>query len=815
MKKNISLLLAFILIISCSTSKDRFLNRKYHKVTTKFNVLFNGKEAFKIGKKILEDVYEDNFFELLSVEPIFLRGENVDNSTIIPGFQRAEEKAVKAIQKHSMNIKNFQKNPLIDDSYILLGKARYFDRRFFPSLEAFNYIMENYSKPKTYLEARIWREKTNIRLNNNELAINNLRGISKRLINNSDFSGTLNASLAQAFLNNNRLDSAKYFIKKAAINEKKHNTKARYLYITGQLFEKLNEKDSAIWAFKKIKSIRRKISRKFYINSIIKLFILDENESLVNKKAKLKRELNNFQNRNYKHYIFTGLANISNKNGEDSLANRYFLLSQKSSNIDIYTKIYNYNSIIDYNFKKGDYINSGKYIDSLISLYNSEDIERKILKRRKESLSEVIKYENIVKETDSIIKLINMNPDERFSFFSLYIKERKNKELDSLLKKKKKKKTPFFNFNEKNKFYFYNSNLILLGKQKFRSFWGNRPNVDNWRVISDIAVSTSYLNKKNRIKTKNKIAYDTPEYLISNIPSDKKQVESINQINENAYLKLGLMYKQRFGKNLLAIDRFETLLRKNPTSKIKVQILYHLYKINQKREDSLANYYRSKIIKNFPKTPFAILLKDSNNYINLKKETDESLYNNLYKMYIRGEYLEILIKINEIRAFISGTKFESKIALLKANVIGRIYGVSKWKKELEAVSLTYPESIEGKFAKNLILKILRSNYLKEKKASYNNYKWIFVFNNNEQEKLNNFYFKIKNILIDSKVKWTLSKDFYNIDNSLVVIHGIKDRNEKDKWMTDWFEETKFIVELNNFVALASEYRNLMKNKISL
>ena len=289
MKKNISLLLAFILIISCSTSKDRFLNRKYHKVTTRFNVLFNGKEAFKIGKKILEDVYEDNFFELLSVEPIFLRGENIDNSTIIPGFQRAEEKAVKAIQKHSMNIKNFQKNPLIDDSYILLGKARYFDRRFFPSLEAFNYIMENHSKPKTYLEARIWREKTNIRLNNNELAINNLRGISKRLINNSDFSGTLNASLAQAFLNNNRLDSAKYFIKKAAVNEKKYNTKARYLYITGQLFEKLNEKDSAIWAFKEIKSIRRKISRKFYINSIIKLFILDENESLENKKAKLNR----------------------------------------------------------------------------------------------------------------------------------------------------------------------------------------------------------------------------------------------------------------------------------------------------------------------------------------------------------------------------------------------------------------------------------------------------------------------------------------------------------------------------------------------
>ena len=66
---------------------------------------------------------------MLSVEPISLRGENIDNSTIIPGFQKAEEKSVKAIQKHSMNIKGYQKNLLIDDAYILLGKSRYFDRR--------------------------------------------------------------------------------------------------------------------------------------------------------------------------------------------------------------------------------------------------------------------------------------------------------------------------------------------------------------------------------------------------------------------------------------------------------------------------------------------------------------------------------------------------------------------------------------------------------------------------------------------------------------------------------------------------------------
>ena len=805
----------FFILISCSTSKDRFLNRNYHKVTTKYNVLFNGKESFKVGKKILEEIYEDDFFNLLSVEPIFLRGESIDNSTIIPGFQRAEEKSVKAIQKHSMNIKGYQKNRLIDDAYILLGKSRYFDRRFFQALESFNYIMENYSNPKTYLEARIWREKTNIRLNNNELAINNLRGISEKLINKSVFSGMLNASLAQAYLNDKKLDSAKFFIKKAAINEKKYSYKVRYFYITGQLFEKLNNKDSAIWAYNKIKLMKRKISRKFYINSIIKLAILDENETLESKKNKIKRELKNYQNQELKHYLYSGLGKILNKNGDDSLANEYYLLSQNSSKVDIYTKINNYNSILDYNFQKSDFINSGKYIDSLMVLYQPNEIERKTLKRRKESLTDIIRYEKIVNETDSIIKLIKMDFNERFSFFSSLIKERKENELDSLKNIKKKKKISFLNFNNKDKFYFYNSNLILLGQQKFKSVWGNRPNSDNWRLISDIKLLKAYQDDSNINKTKTEIAYDTPEYLISNIPKDKIKIDSIIKLNENSLLQLGLIYKQRFGKNFLASEKLRALIKKNPSSNIEVQALYHLYKIYQNKNDSLSNFFRSRIVKEFPSTPFAILLKDLNNFKNLERETSESLYNNLYKMYSKGQYLDLLIKIKGISAFISGTKFESKLALLKANVIGRIYGVSRWKKELEVISLTYPESIEGKFSKKLFMNISRSNNLKEKKVSYKNYKWIFVFNNNEMDKLNNFYLKIKKVLIDSKVKWTLSKDLYNIESSLIVIHGIKDKKEKDKWIADFNEETKFILESNNFVALTSDFRNLMKNKVSL
>ena len=61
-----------LLISACSTKKNRFTNRQYHRLNTKYNVMFNGQEALKMGETILSETIEDNFFDLLDVEPILL-----------------------------------------------------------------------------------------------------------------------------------------------------------------------------------------------------------------------------------------------------------------------------------------------------------------------------------------------------------------------------------------------------------------------------------------------------------------------------------------------------------------------------------------------------------------------------------------------------------------------------------------------------------------------------------------------------------------------------------------------------------------------
>src|SRR5210317_891747 len=153
-------LLILILLASCSRKKDNFISRSWHSVGTEYNILYNGDLALEQGKTDLIGQYVDNYWEVLPVERMQIHEE-----IMMPGqsknqnFERAEEKAVKAIQKHSMNIKGKERNPQIDETYLLLGKARYYDQRFIPALEAFNYILFKYPASNNINHAKVWREK--------------------------------------------------------------------------------------------------------------------------------------------------------------------------------------------------------------------------------------------------------------------------------------------------------------------------------------------------------------------------------------------------------------------------------------------------------------------------------------------------------------------------------------------------------------------------------------------------------------------------------------------------------------------------------
>lgn len=101
-----------LFVVACSTKKNTFLTRNNHALSTKYNILYNGGIALDKGVEELKTQYNDNFWEQLPIE----RMQVAETKATIPGqekkkanFERAEDKAIKAIQKHSMNIQGSEK----------------------------------------------------------------------------------------------------------------------------------------------------------------------------------------------------------------------------------------------------------------------------------------------------------------------------------------------------------------------------------------------------------------------------------------------------------------------------------------------------------------------------------------------------------------------------------------------------------------------------------------------------------------------------------------------------------------------------------
>ena len=267
------ILCLLLVLSSCSRKNNSFLSRNLHAVGTEYNTLYNGNLALQAGLDNIEASYQDNYWDILPVERLSvkeaIRVSTDDQSD--PNFELAEEKAVKAVQKHSMQIDGEEVNPQIDEAYMLLGKARYYDQRFIPSLEAFNYVLQFMPESDEIRMAKIWREKTNMRLDNNEIAIENLQELIKqdRLVIEKEELILANATLAQAYLNLNKTDSALIYMNRAAQKTSDRATEARYKYIAGQLFAQAGQRDSAIAHFDEVIDLHRKIPRNYYVNAFI------------------------------------------------------------------------------------------------------------------------------------------------------------------------------------------------------------------------------------------------------------------------------------------------------------------------------------------------------------------------------------------------------------------------------------------------------------------------------------------------------------------------------------------------------------------
>ncbi len=814
-----------IIVAGCSRKKDKFLNKNFHSLTTKYNFLFNGNNLYTEGLTDLENDVKENFWGLLPIEKF--KYYEIDDKERETNFTRSEEKATLAIQKHSMNVDGKERNPIMDQAYFLLGKSRYFDNRFIPAMEAFNYILFKYPSSKYINLVKIWKEKINIRLDQNKYAIDNLKEILEENNLLIEERSLANSYLAQAFINIDQIDSAAYYLNRSNIQYNNLKNNPRKTFLLAQLFQEMSIKDTAHDLYSEIIKLHRKTPRKFYIQSFIKRSTISD--SIDNSILELKELTENFENNDFTDIIYHQIAMLNLKKNDfdliltdslkilnDSLAALNFNKSLRSNPNDQRLIAKNYNELAELNFRNKEYLQAGLYYDSTLSELDGKSRQFRKIKRKRDNLNDLIFYESIAKELDSIINLINMSDEKRRVFFGVYVDQ-----LKARVSKAKKNNDNFGSSNtitstmdsESALFYFYNTTAVAYGKNDFKNRWGNRRLEDNWRW-SNSNVNIDNNNTEGQENILNKDSIFSADYYISLIPNDPIMIDSINNRRNDAYFRLGAIYKDQFDEYQISNEKLFGLLSNDPYENLLPPSKYFIYK-NFISLDSLikAEEFKEDIIVNHRDSKYADILLDPSS-ISYEKQNSNEIYEQLYLDFTNQKYIQVISECDKYILDFSTEAIVAKFEFLKALAIARVFGFKEYKKALTFIKLNYSSAVEGKEAELIldeVLPLVENNKFISNDVS-ENFKIIYQFeialDNKISTQIKELSEYINNI---DYLDLTVSKDFYNNIVTFVVVHGLKSY-DGSLGLAERLEKTIDIQADSFFVVSSDNYKTIQIHK---
>ncbi|MFK8265544.1 type IX secretion system periplasmic lipoprotein PorW/SprE [Capnocytophaga cynodegmi] len=801
-----------LLVFGCTPNANTYYNRQMQPIVTKYNVLFNGEEAFDLGLKELQEQYQDNFSEILPVEPIKMSGKIQLDGIENPNFERAEEKAIKTIQLHSMVFKGVQRNYKIDDAYVLLGKSRYYNERFLPALEAFNHLLTNYGKSERIPEAAIWAQKTNLRLGKDKIAIEKLHELLETEKLRRNDKAEAYATLGQAYINQEMYPNAAEALYLAGKFTKNKLLRGRYYFIAAQLYEKQKQRDSAVVAYEKVIDLNWKISRKLWVEAQAgkarnKDFSPEQKQEFLEYLTKLEKRYEHKDLLDVLYFMHGALTQENNK----VIATSFYRKSLKNNKENNSLKAKTHERLAEILFEQKDYTGAYHHLDSTLAYIPEYTFERLYIERKKENLAKITELEYVVKQNDSIIKIARLSKEEQLSFFQKHIDS-----VQKVVEQKQKNMTSaedlgsgFYVQNlpeqQGGKFYFYNPMAIAYGKQQFQQYWGNRALEDNWRWSSKVKKATTQsLEEFDSELVAVEDDFITAESFVEKLPKSEIEIIQLEKDRNQALYQLGVLYRAKFGDNELSISRLESLLNANPDANLEVGALYELYKNHLDLNSSKSEDFKNQLFNKFPESDYVSILKGNISSQQQKDQKAQELLDTLTADFQKGKILEILQTLDENRLSFRETAVAPKLEMLKADAIARLYGVVSYREALERVKVNYPETDESKLATELLEKL--NNIEKEEFVSDEKTRsWKVVLADVSTENREEVKLQLIEKLATISDKISVSEDVYNPDETWLVIHGLQNRNTAES-IIEKLQEIQTNHKFTSFVIATENYR---------
>ena len=673
------------------------------------------------GEMALAQAHRDDFSNILKV---FKEGDEAAASSVKPMMDKAIEKAAKVIQEHSMMIRNEQKNAFIDDSYLLLGKARYYRREYLEALETFNYVIQQYPDSKNYEEARYWAARTETALGNYLSAKDKFEKMYRSNDVPKRLRGDVFAAYGQLEIDQKHYSVAAQLMQQAANKTKDKQKEVRWLFITGQLQAASGQDYEASETFKKVikKGPPYELLFQAQLNRARNYDVdLQDPEVVFDDLRKMLKDDKNYDNRDQIYYV---MAEVAEKLDEEGMTEDYLKKSVRNSTINNNQKGMSYLKLAEMNFDNKMYTVAAAYYDSTYSNLDKNNPRFAEVKIKKESLGELVKYLNVIELQDSLQMLAGLGEKQRLRKIEEIVEKEQEAAEEERRQEELRQSNPFGidqSITASNQgavqggqWYFYNQNLRSVGVRDFSNRFGNRKLEDNWRrkdkeTMEDFSPDNSEQDAVDEVareeEAKNEADSKVQQYL-AKVPLTEEMMAKSHELIVDAYINVGTIYKDNFNDLHAAETELKNLLKRYSDFGLRVRVLYMLYRINVLDNDAKdAEYYKNLIKKEYPETEYARLVDGE--IITGEQDASAALryYTKTYQTFNQKAYKSSLFMSDSGATAFNNTDQGPQFLMVKALSQGKLGNKDDMIKTLNLISTEYNKTEQGKEARRILTQI--------------------------------------------------------------------------------------------------------------
>lgn len=736
-------LVASAAIMACSTERNTVVSRAYQRLTSSYNVYFNGEEAYDKGLAKIRQGYTNDYSHVL---PVYEFSDATAAKAGSGDMETALKKGHKLIQLHSIKTKPKRKqqmtdkdkrfyaqeefNPYVAKAWLLIGKANTVKHSEDEALEVFDYVVRKHENTDEAHAAKLWKAIAYTQMGQ---YIN-----AKSALESYDMDGQAPLSLygeymtvnANLLISQNKYSEAIPYMEKVLEEPLSRQQKTRYTYILAQLYRETGQRGKAAPLFLKLSRGIRDYDMAFAAKLDLAT-VASTADELATAEKQLRKMARDEKNAEQLDQIYYALGCFEQRRDNETQAVSNFKTSINKSVSNNHQKGLSFLALADIYIAKPKYIEAGVSFDSAATYLDKSNTRRAEAEQKAHMLAPLVKELQLIEEQDSLLRVANMPTKERDNLIEKMLDEvrkRQKSEAEARLAEQEAgmsqsdfyriTREPGMGGQSQASWYFYNTTMVTAGKGNFIRKWGRRKNEDNWRrsnkasiTISDGDVNWDEVTKRDQqnpeseAEPKEKEQSITRESLLAGLPlTDEAKAESNNRIAE-ALFESGVMLYDDIKDYPSAIAQFDELLRRYPANRNRYNALVILYFAQQKADKKqLAEATATIIKREYAGSDFARQLAqgDALAMREADKQQREQQYERAYNAYLGGQYQEAVAQTTHAMADTANSPYTAKYLLVRSLSYAKQAQTDRFRADLETIAKHYAGGAEDSVAQKLL-----------------------------------------------------------------------------------------------------------------